>query len=338
MQKKKVTIKDIAKEAEVSISTVSRVINNKDRVDEKTRAKVQHILDMTEFVPNNLAVSMVKGQTKIVGIVVPDIVNPFYAAVIQGVEQVAKSMECLTVVFANDDNKELEQALLGGVFKSMADGVVAVPAHPDSGQMYADLGKPVVFADRHIAQTFFDTVTIDNFGGAYMATAHLIQNGHTRIAIINGLQTFNVGKERLRGYQKAMEDHGIQVDENLVRFADWTEKCGSDFAEEIVNLKSPPTAIFATNNLLCRGVISAIGKLNIRIGEDISLVGFDDDVLAGYKPVNVTVVDRPTHEVGVACASLLFERLSNPEAQKSKVSKRIVLGTQLIERSSVKKL
>jgi LacI family transcriptional regulator len=332
---KEITIKDVAKKANVSISTVSRVLNGLDRVSKKTRNHVLEVIEQLNYTPNNVAVSMVKKKSKMIAVMVPDIINPFYTAVIQGAEEIAKSHGYLPFVYATNDNPSEEIEFLNTILSKGIDGIIAISSFQDY-RFFQKLSKPVVIVDRFIERCGMDAVVIDNYGGAYQAISHLIENGHKDIAIIIGPKDFNIGQERFKGYQDALKDYQITIRTEYVKQVRWYEKDGYHSTFELLELDQPPTAIFASNNMLCRGVIRALQDRNETIGDHISLIGFDDNELATFNRPNVSVIDRPTYEMGIQATKILLERMK--ENEKSGIPKKILLGTQLISRGSVKNL
>lgn len=333
---REITIKDVAKHANVSISTVSRVLNGLDRVSFETRNKVLQVIEQLDYIPNNLAVSMVKKKSKMIAVMVPDIINPFYASVIQGTEEVVKSYGYLPFVFATNDNPEEELEFLSGILSKGIDGIITVSSFADHSY-YQKLAKPVIAVDRYIERSNMDGVVIDNYGGSYTATNHLLENDHEHIAIINGPQNFNIGKDRFNGYKDALSDRGITFNEAYVKQVRWYEKDGYHATQELLKLDCPPTAIFATNNMLCVGAIRALRDMKAEAGERVSLIGFDDNALATFNVPNISVIDRPTHEMGKQAAKILIEKMKEESSEQS-TPKKILLGTKLISRGSVKKL
>lgn len=332
---KEITIKDVAKKANVSISTVSRVLNGLDRVSGKTRNKVLKVIEELNYVPNNLAVSMVKKKSKMIAIMVPDIINPFYTSVIQGTETIAKAHDYLPFVYSTNDDQKEEIEFLNTILSKGIDGIITISSFKDYS-FYKKLAKPVVHVDRYLDRCGMDGVVIDNYGGAYHAVEHLIHHGHKNIAIINGPKDFNIGKERFKGYQDALKDYQLAIQPKYIKQVRWVEEDGYQSTIELLKLDEPPTAIFASNNMLCRGVIKAVQDMDIRLGEQLSLVGFDDNELATFNVPNVTVIDRPTFEMGIQAARILLERME--EQEKGGMPKKVLLGTKLICRGSVKKI
>lgn len=332
---KAITIKDVAQQAGVAVSTVSRVLNNLDRVSAETRDKVKKAADELGFVRNTLAASVKTGHTKMIVVVVPDIINEYYTAVIQGVETVAFQKGYYTLVFSNDDNAQKESELFNGPLGKIVEGVILIPAHEDLS-FIKDFGKPVVVIDRDVPESDTQAVIIDNFRGSYLLSRELLDNGHREIAILIGPKAFNIGKDRMGGFEKAMSEAGVPIDPDYVRECTWYAESGYEQTGALLDMEHPPTAILATNNLLCIGCMEAIRERGLRLGEDISLVGFDDTLLAQYTTPGVTVVRRETLEMGRMGARRLIELMEGKPAASA--GRKIVLPVTLVRRDSVKKL
>lgn len=326
-----ITIKEVADLAGVSISTVSRVLNDLDRVSDETRAKVKGAAEELGYIRNGLAASMKTGSTKMIVVVVPDIINEYYTAVIQGVEDIAVERGYYTLVFSTGDSLVKEQELLNGKFGKMVDGAVVIPAH-DNMEFFREFEKPVVIVDRYIPGSKMDAVVINNLKGSYLLTKELLEAGHRDISILIGPQTFNIGQERMKGFLKAMDEYHIPVSPDYIRDCTWYEESGYENTMKLLSMDHPPTAIFATNNLLCLGAMEAVADRGLKIGTDISLVGFDDNILAKYMSPGVTVVRRATIEMGRLGAEKLINRL---QGKRDRYSRKIVMDVELIRRGSV---
>lgn len=336
MTNRSITIKDVAKKANVSVATVSRVINGLDRVSDATRKRVLKIIQELNFVPNTMAASMVNKKTKMLSVVVPEIQNPFYTAVIEGTVEVAKREGFFTLVLSTNGDESEEEDFLESFLGKNVDGIILIGSHKEA-EFYRGIQKPTILVDRYFNDCDHDGVMIDNYRGAYEATKHFIEYGHERIAMIDGEHDFNDGKDRFWGYRQAMLESGLAPDPDCHKQGRWTEADGYRLTIELLQSKRPPTAIFAANNVLCKGAIRAIRDLNLRMGEDISLIGFDENELAQFVQPQVTVVRRPTREMGVQAAEMLVRKIREvPQEQGN--PKCVVLGVELLKHGSVKKL
>ena len=328
-EKKNMTIKDIAQRANVAISTVSRVLNNLDRVSDETRAKVNRAIQELGYVPNSLAASMVTGHTKVILLIVPDFVNSFYGAVIQGAEKYLRSYNYLTMVASTEDKKSTELSRILQTISYAVDGAIIVPPE-GSAQDLTAFHKPIVLVDRSIPDSHCSTVTVDNFGGIYQLTKELLEAGHRNIGIIAGSTQLNIGRDRLDGYLQALQDYQAPVQKEYIMQGELYEEDGYRLMHALLQLDRPPSAVVACNNLTCIGCVHAIQNAGLMIGQDISLVGFDDHQLASVLNPGITVIDRPTIEMGEKAATLLLEQFSDPTARKD-----IVMDVNLIRRGSI---
>ncbi|WP_217622401.1 LacI family DNA-binding transcriptional regulator [Paenibacillus agri] len=334
--KRDITIKDVAKTANVSVATVSRVINGLDRVSEATRKKVLKVIDELNFVPNTIAASMVNKKTNMLAVVVPEIQNPFYTAVIGGTVEVAKKAGFVTLVVSTNGDEAEESTYFESFLGKNADGFILIGTHK-TADFYQTIRKPTILVDRYIDNSGHDGVMIDNYRGAYEATKHFLEYGHTRIAIIDGKHDFNDGKDRYWGYQRAMVEGGVSPDPKYHKQGSWLEDSGYQSTLELMQAEVPPTAIFAANNLICQGAIKAIRDLNLEIGEDISLIGFDENELAEFVKPKVTVVRRPTREMGTQAAEMLIKRIKDKSTDETN-PKKVILDVELMKYGSVKKM
>lgn len=328
------TIKDVADYAQVAVSTVSRVINNKDRVSQETRDKVYEAIEALGYVRNNLAASMKTGATHFIVIVVPDIRNEFYTSVIRGVESVASPRGYYTLVYTTNELYEKEQTVFDGEFSHLVDGMILVPAKTDY-TLY-QCTKPTVIIDREIPGSDMYSVCVDNYKGAVLLMEELIRFGHRKIAIISGPLKFNIGIDRMNGYKDTLRRYHIPVREEYICVGEWFEEDGYHLTNQLLQLADPPTAILAANNLTCIGSAECLCDHGMVIGKDISLVGFDDSVVARYLYPGITCIRRATSEMGEIGAEMLLAILNDRKGDIKK--KKQILDVELIERNSVAKI
>ncbi len=329
-----VTIKDVADYAGVAVSTVSRVINDMDRVSPETRERVLGAIEALGYVRNSLAASMKTGETRFLVTVVPDIRNEFYTAVVRGVEAVASSRGYYTLVYTTGEFYEKEQAVFEGEFSHLVDGVILVPSCTDSRVYTAK--KPVVMIDREVPGSEIPSVCVDNYKGVVLLMEELIRFGHRKIAIISGPLVFNIGLDRMNAYLDMLGKHGIPVRQEYIATGEWFEEDGYRLTERLLGLEDPPTAILATNNLTCIGSAECLCDRGMGIGRDISLVGFDDSVVARYLSPGITCIRRATSEMGELGAGMLLDILHHQGGESG--SRKRILGVELIRRNSIVRL
>ncbi len=327
------TIKDVAKEAGVSISTVSKIINNSNYGLPKTRIKVMEAIKKLGYQPNSIARSMVDGKTKMIAIVIPDIRNPFFTAVARGVEDVANKYN-YRVLFCNTDEELAKQQNYINVFKSrIVDGfILAAASEKDPSLAEVDTNiLPYVLIDRKISSVSADVVVVDNKNGAYKAVNHLLKLGYRRIGLITGKRNTLTGHERLQGYIDAHQESGVDIDNNLIQDGGFTIKGGYEATKKILNITKTPDALFISNNSMTIGCLKALSEFKIKICEDMAIIGFDDSDWAEFVVPPLTVIRQPTYTMGTIAGEMLFQKLSGCDSTEKK---EIILNPELIVRES----
>lgn len=328
------TIKQIAEAAGVSTATVSRVLNNSDKVQGKTAERVMEAVEKLNYRPDNVARRMRVKTTNslVIGLVITDIENPFFSSVAKGVESVAFKNKQVLMICNTNESPEKEKFFLNSMLSEKVSGVILVPTtgNNDFLEKLVSDDFPLVLVDRHPEGLNVDTVAINNEKGGYMAVKRLIDLGHTRIGIINGIKGLSNAEERFNGYKKALHEAGIPLLDELITYGNYVESGGRKAAEALLAIDEPPTAIFSTNNLMTLGCIKELYKRRISIPDEMALVGFDDSTWAEALIPPLTTVKQPGYELGVNAAELLFKRLNNPDASIM----NIVLNTEFVIRNS----
>ncbi len=325
------TIKDVAQCAGVSVATVSRVANRLGGVKPATERKILQVMDELRYVPNILARSVASQKTHLISMIIPDIENPFFAAVYSGASQVARNLSYTTLLGDSGNDADLEEKLLRVALEHRASGIILTPVHelPDwSTRVHLDL--PVCLVDRNLEGLDCDKVLVDNQSGAYDAVRLLLENGHTRIGIISGPLDSTPGKQRFEGYRKCLLDFGIPLDNRLVKIGDFREGSGYRLGMELLEMDNRPTAILSCNNLMTMGMLEAVNATELQVGVDVAAVGFDDIPIATLMSPKLTVVSRPMREMGEWAVKLLLQRIENPD----KPRQQIVMTPHLIVRGS----
>jgi LacI family transcriptional regulator len=292
-------------------------------------------MEELSFVPSTIAISMVKKQSSLIAVMIPDIINPIYMAIVCGVEQTVRKFNYHALIVSSNNQSEEETKMLSGVTGRFVDGVIVVPACSNP-VVYTAFGRPIVLVDRCLPSWDLDSVVIDNYEAAYTLCEHVIRRGHKNIGVINGLMDFNVGLERYRGIVDAMNAAGLEIpDENFIN-GDWYEETGYKGTQAFLSRSKRPTVIIATNNLICMGCIQALYDNKIRIGEDISLAGFDENRLADFVNPKVTVISRPTIDMGIVAAQRLMEMIQSVDSRI--IKRKSVLNSKLLIGDSVKQI
>lgn len=310
------SLQEVARRARVSIATVSRVLNKSEKVVPETRAAVEQALLDLGYRPSRVArrLRMNSGRAHLVGLIIPDIQNPFYAEIARGVEDAAYASEYALILCNSDENLEKERFYLDVMRDESVDGVV-LPPFDDTDVGVVEMvktGIPVVCVDRSHAKVKTDLVEVDNYQGALEAVRHLIGKGHKSIALIEGRTQVSTSRERRRGYLDALAAGGIAPRKDLMRAGDFKQESGRILANELLDLRKPPTALFVCNNLMTVGALAALHQRGVRVPAEVALVGFDDLPWAEALDPPPTVVRQPAYDVGRQAMELLLKRIMEP--------------------------
>lgn len=332
-------IKEIAKRAGVSSATISRVLNHSGYVKEETKEKVLRAVEEFQYVPSAIARSLSTQDSLSIGAIIPDIENEFFSKVISGISEIAERSHYNIVFLGTNETLQKEHDFLEIVKCQRLKGVIITPIS-ESDEVTRDKllkletsGIPVVVVDRDVKGAQFDGVFVDNRRGAYDGVSELIRAGHTRIAIITGPDTSMPGKDRYQGYCEAMEEYGLMIPKEYVACGDFKFAKAYACTKTLLGLPDPPTAIFTSNNLSTMGCLKYLTECNIRIGEDISLMGFDDIDALQVIDYNLSVVDRDAREQGRQAMRLLQESFVETGKER-KQTKRITMPYKVILRGS----
>jgi LacI family transcriptional regulator len=327
------TIRDVARLAGVSTMTVSRVVNSSGYTSTETRARVERAIAELGYVPNALARHLRSNRTRTIALVISDISNPFFTTIARGVEDVAAAHD-FAVMFCNTDESESEEmAYLQMLIQRQIDGVLLVPSS-NSGASLRLLRShrvPVVVLDRRVSSPQVDQVRSDSEAGAYQLVRHLIELGHRHIAALSGGRAISTSVDRVAGYQRALAEAGIEVDNRLVLYGGYGVNGGYRMALQVLKVSPRPTALFAANNFIAFGAIRVLREMGMRVPDDMSVVTFDDLPEEWLIEPFLTVVDQPAYDIGRQAAELLLERLAGTAPSKRR---SIILPLELIIRRS----
>lgn len=328
------SLNDVAKKAGVSIATVSRVINRNTNVNEQTRSKVLKAIKALKYKPNRVAKRLRSKSTSsnLIGVLIPDIQNPFYVDVLRGIEDVAYDNNYALIMcnFNQDENKE---KLYIDILQSEGiDGLIAAPAHEKDVKIVnlVKEGLPIVCVDRGLVDVDVDVVLVNNHEGAFNAVNHLAKKGYKRIACISGLTQIPSSQMRLKGYKDALEANKLTYDADLVKFGNSRHESGVNLTKELLSLSNPPDAIFTGNNLITLGALETIHKMGLNIPSEVAIVGFDDMYWSISLNPPLTAVYQPAYEIGRRASELLIQRIKDPSRPPIKMT----LTTELKIRSS----
>lgn len=322
-------IQDVAKRAGVSPATVSRYLRGQRvRSEEAIRAAIKGY----GYWPTAAARSLRSGVHYAIAVVVPDITNPFFAALVKGIESVFQAGPYSVLLANTDESSELEDTLLADLVRRV-DGIILAPAtEQDQTPVHVrEAGLPVVFVDRELKGEQFDSVLVDNAEGGRLAARHLLSLAHERIAIISGPLNTTPGRGRFEGFVAELADNGLEVMEEYCIVSDFRERGGHDAMLRLLASSERPTAVFSANNVMTVGALRALHSMRVQVPGEISLIGFDDLDLANVLRPPLTIINRPMEQQGVLAARLLLTRLIDRNVDEPQ---RVVLPVELIERGS----
>jgi len=330
-----VTIAQIARELGVSPSTISAVINKGPYVSAAMRTRVEKALKEANYQPNSAARSLRLRESRRIGLIVPNLADPFFSSVMRGAEDYLCSVGYRMLVAESREDWKRQQDYLESFSGMITDGIILAPCAA-TDQQIATLPEivgrvPLVFVDRCPLQIKGASVSIDNMHAAFEATQHLIGLGHQRIAIITGPLNLLNAVERLNGYKSALRLQGIPLDRSLVLACDYSEDSGYWHGAELLRLHNRPTAVLACGLLITLGVLTAIREMGVGCPQEISLLGFDDFAWSKLLSPALTMVRQPASELGAAAAKVVLKRMRAPDGE---TVDKVMLPTQLMVRES----
>ena len=336
--KRKVTLKQIAKELDVSISTVSKSLRDSPEISEDTRQKVQAFAKLYNYKPNLIAFSLKNKKTKTIGIIIPEIVHHFFATVISGIEHIANEKGYNVIVCLSDESFDKEVINMEMLANGSIDGfIMSLSKETQQKKDFHHIsevinqGMPVVMFDRVTNDILSDKVIIDDSLAAYEAVQGLLNNGFKKIGLITTVDYVSVGKLRTEGYFKALRDNGIAIDENLIVKIEDIENCAEQIEKLISTYKVD--SIFAVNELFAVTAIKTAKKLHFKVPEDIAVIGFTDGIISTYSSPSITTVSQNGIKMGNKAAHMLIERLESEEEEEEHY-KTEVIETHLVQRES----
>ena len=325
-------MRDVAERAGVSVTTVSHVINETRPVSDGLRQRVLTAMDELGYQPNRLARSLRLQETHTIGMIVPDSANPFFAEVARGIEDTSFEQSYNVILCNSDGNLDKELLYTNVLVEKQVDGILFVAAGVSTEHIRALQTRrmPLVLVDRDIPGVAVDSVLTDNARGGWQAIHYLIELGHRRIGCITGPSDVTPSAERVTGYRQALREAGIAADENLVVKGDFQYESGFRATQQLLEVNDPPTAVFACNDLMAVGAISAVIESGRRVPADLSVIGFDDVPLASFTNPPLTTIAQPKYEMGALATTMLLERVQDRDMPP----RRKLLDTSLFVRHS----
>lgn len=329
----KLTIYDVAREAGVSIATVSKVINETGRISKKTRMHVQEVMQRMQFEPSVVASALMGKSTFTIGLIIPDLANPFFAEIARSVEDRGSELGFNLVICSTDHRVDKEMEYMALLQKKRVDGIIMGTGTRNLTMLEELMTKkyPMALIAREAPAIEVNSVLVDDFRGGYLATEHLLQLGHRHIAIISEPLSLKSSQERIRGYREAHHRYSVAPDERLITVSDHsTLEGGRAIAEKLLQLPNRPSAIFACNDLLAIGAMQTARELGIDVPGDVSIIGFDNTILATITTPPLTTIAQPIQHIGRQVTDLLVQDIKEGNAAKQ----RIVMQPELVIRQT----
>ena len=322
MVRKPATLKDVAALANVSRATAARALNSYGYVGDETAQKVQAAAEKLGYRGNRLAQALRNGQLPIVGCILGDIQNPFFARIAHDIEVLARECGHNLVIGSSEEDLSQEISLLASLQSLSIRGFIVAPTSAgDNGHLQRLIaeGTPLVLIDRVAEGVECDSVVVDNEGGARKAIEYLIDMGHRRIGLLQDDTRISTSRERMNGYRMALAAGGIALEDRMMSVSQSTVEHAVDATIRLFSQKNPPTALFTVDSLMTQGALLAFRSMGITIPRDVSLIGFDDFNLATFTDPQISVVSQPVSEIGRAAARLLFDRLAGKSGPAEKI-------------------
>lgn len=311
--RKPVSLKDIAKEIGVSISTVSRALNDNPAISLELRSKIKTLAREKNYRPNPFAMSLLKNSPRIIGIIVPDIVTHFYSSIISGINDIARKNNYSTIITSSYEQYELEKQCLENLTNIRVEGIIACLAQETTDYTHFEALRlqniPLVFFDRICLKNLFSSVITDNVLSAQNATKHLLQTGSTRVAFLGGPNHLDVVKQRKHGYLEALREYNIPIEKDLVYCEKISYESGYNGTCHLLSLANPPDAILGMTDSLAFGAMKAIKEKKLKIPGDISIIGYTDEIHSNYVDPPLTAVTHQTYKMGEIVCKLLLEQI-----------------------------
>lgn len=312
-RKRHISLKDLANELGVSVSTVSRALNDSYEISPEMRERVKALAEQWNYRPNPFALSLLKNTPRIIGIIVPDLVTHFYSSIISGINDVARQNGYSVIITSSYEQYEQELHCVEDLVNMRVEGILACLSQETIDYSHflslSDMDIPLVFFDRVCMPNAIPSVVADNMESALVATKHLLQTGSKRVAFLGGSDHLEIVRQRKAGYLAALAELGIPVEEELIICEKMTYSEGREGCSRLLSLPAPPDAILAMNDTLAFTAMKEIKKHGLRIPSDISLIGYTDELHSNYVEPALTAVTHQTYKMGEECCSLLLKQI-----------------------------
>lgn len=338
MKGSQATIKDIARQLNISVATVSRALRNLPDVSPQTRKSVLDIAQKLDYQPNSIALSLLKKKTNVVGIVVPDIAVPFFASAISGIQEVLFKSGYHLMICQSNECYQTEITNVQALLASRVEGLImSLSKETIDHEIFRSLfkkGTPIVFFDRVCEDIDTYKVVVDDYQGAFMAVEHLISVGCRRIAHLAGQPTLSISRNRLNGYLDALKKHNLPIDPELIMYSGFIKENVIVATRQLVNMPCRPDGIFMVTDPVAIQAMVVIKEIGLRIPEDIAVVGFGNEIFTSIFEPSLTTVAQYPNEMGKAAAQLFLNQLKNFSNKHTFAPTTQVIKTKLIIRNS----
>lgn len=337
MIRKKATIHDIAKELNITASTVSRALNDHPRISEDTKLAVTRIAQELRYQPHNLAAALRSGKSNIIGVIIPVADRNFFGSIVRGIEEIANHANYQVMICQTYEDPKKEASAVQALMNSRVDGIIASLSKNTMNFTHfnkvIDEGIPLILFDRYNDQLEISHVVIDDYQGAYKAVSHLIQQGCKKIAHFTNLQKISIYRERLRGYKAALQDHDIPFRPEYVIESDMQLLDGRKSMEKLLSLSVMPDAVFSSSDLGAMGALQVCKENNIKIPQQVAIIGFSNEPFTMFSDPPLTSIDQHCKRMGNIASDIFLEEVKLSSAEKF-IPKKIVLMPELIIRKS----
>lgn len=332
---KRATLKDVAREAGVSVGMASRVLGSYGYFSDDTKEKVTEAAQALGYRPNIIARSLRKGTTKALGVLVSNIASFHWTTFVQGVEEAASRHGYQVILGNTDDDPDMERLYLSALYERNVDGIVVSPVpenlvHLDT---LAQGGFPMLLVDTVAPELDVPTIAIDDHAAAYRATDYLLGLGHRRIGIVTGSQQLASGVDRLNGYRDALLDHGLEALDELIAPGEYRFEQAYQATRQLLSLATRPTALLVCNERMTGAALQCLKDLRVAIPDDLSLIGFDDPAWASFYNPSLTTVRNPRHRIGTLAVEKLLASMKGPTPGGS-ANRPLMIDTELVIRES----
>ena len=337
MTQKAITIKDLAEKLNISVSTVSRALKDNPEISQQTRKTVQALAKELGYKPNPIAVALKTHKSNTIGVVVPQIVNTFFATVVKKIEDVADKYGYNVLVASSNETFEKEKKNIDIFLANRCDGIIlsiskATTSYEHIKQIQ-DMGVPLVLFDRTAKELDVSKVVADDADAAFKIVQHLIHGGARRIALLTGPEQLSIGKNRMKGYLKAMTLNKLEINTDyIVRCEDFSVKAAKEATQRVLNMKNMPDAIFGINDDMAIGAIEAIKEKGLKIPEEVAVFGFSNSKRSRYMTPSVSTINQFPEKIGETAAELLFEQIL--DAKHAQIREEVINSELIVRESS----